>query len=305
MRATVVIPTHDHGPMLRHSVASALAQTVEDIEIFIVGDGMPDATRDVARSVARLDPRIRLFEHAKAPRHGETLRHEALREAVGRIVCYLSDDDLWTPDHVETMLALLEHCDFGNALPLYLDRWQGLSSLTVNLESDYFRRLILSGTNRIPLSCGAHTLDMYRTLPHGWRTTPAGIPTDLYMWQQFLADPGCRARSAARPTVLCFPALTRKTMTAVERADELAEWTGHLAGPALATQALEPIVRECARIEAEDAAGLREDAAGLRNELDGLNRSVEIRAGRKLLSLPLIGALARLAYRLRDRPSSR
>ncbi len=298
MKATVLIPTHDHGPTLRHSVASALAQTVKDIEIFIVGDGMPDAARDVARSVARLDPRIRLFEHPKAPRHGETLRHSALREAAGQVVCYLSDDDLWMPDHVETMLALLEECDFTNALPLYLDRRQGLGSWTIVLELDYFRRLILSGTNRIPLSCAAHTLDMYRRLPHGWRTTPAGIPTDFYMWQQFLADPRCRAKSAARPTVLCFPTPTRKDMTAAERAEELAEWSGRLTGPALTTRALERFVRECARIEAQDVATLR-------NELDSLSRSVELRAGKKLLSLPLIGALARLAYRLRDCAASR
>jgi GalNAc5-diNAcBac-PP-undecaprenol beta-1,3-glucosyltransferase len=298
VKATVLIPTHDHGPTLRHSVASALAQTVKDIEIFVVGDGMPDAALDVARSVARLDPRIRLFENPKAPRHGETLRHAALREATGQAVCYLSDDDLWMPDHVETMLALLEHCDFANALPLYLDRRQGMGSWTIILELDYFRRLILSGTNRIPLSCAAHTLDMYRTLPHGWRTTPAGIPTDLYMWQQFLADPGCRAKSAARPTVLCFPAPTRKDMTAAERAEELAEWSGRITGPALTTQALERFVRECASIEAENVAGLR-------NELDGLTGSVEMRAGRKLLSVPLIGVLARLAYWFRDRASSR
>jgi hypothetical protein len=271
---------------------------VKDIEIFIVGDGMPEAARDVARSVARLDPRIRLFESPKAPRHGETLRHEALHDAAGQAVCYLSDDDLWMPDHVETMLALLKHCDFANALPLYVDRRQKLGSWTIVLESDYFRQLILSGTNRIPLSCAAHTLRMYRRLPHGWRTTPAGTPTDLYMWQQFLAEPDCRAKSAARPTVLVFPSPTRKDMTAAERADELAEWSVRVAGPALTTQALERFVRECARIEAEDVAGLR-------IELDGVTRSLELRAGRKLLSLPLIGALARFAYGLRDRASSR
>jgi hypothetical protein len=232
VRATVLIPTHDHGPTLRYSVAAALAQTVKDIEVFIVGDGMREAARDVARSVA--------------------------------------------------MLALLEHCDFGNALPLYLDRRQSLGSFTVDLEHDYFRRLILSGTNRIPLSCAAHMLDMYRKLPHGWRTRPAGIPTDLDMWQQFLADPRCRARSAARPTVLCFPASTRKTMTAVERADELAEWSARIAGPPLTMQALERFVRDCARIETQDTAGLR-------NELDGLNRSVEMRAGRNLCRFRLSG----------------
>ena len=298
MKATVLIPTHDHGPMLRHSVATALTQTVKDIEIFIVGDGMPEAARDVARSVARLDPRIRLFENPKAPRHGETLRHAALRDAAGQAVCYLSDDDLWMPDHVETMLALLEHCDFANALPLYVDRRQKLGSWTIVLESDYFRQLILSGTNRIPLSCAAHTLRMYRRLPHGWRTTPAETATDLHMWQQFLAEPDCRAKSAARPTVLVFPSPARKDMTAAERADELAEWSGRLAGADLTTQALERFVRECARIEAEDVFDLR-------NKLDVMTRSPELRAGKKLLSLPLIGALTRFAYRLRDRASSR
>jgi GalNAc5-diNAcBac-PP-undecaprenol beta-1,3-glucosyltransferase len=297
VKATILIPTHDHGPTLRHSVTSALTQSVKEIEVFIVGDGMPETARDVARSLARLDSRIRLFENPKAPRHGETLRHEALREAVGQAVCYLSDDDLWMPDHVETMLALLENCDFANALPLYVDR-QGLGSWTVNLGSDYFRRLILSGTNRIPLSCAAHTLEMYRKLPHGWRTTPAGTATDLYMWQQFLSDPGCRAKSAMRPTVVCFPAPPRKSMTATERAGELAEWSARISGADLTTQALERFVLECARIEAEDVSRLR-------RELEGATGSVEMRAGKKLLSLPLIGALARFAYRLRDRASSR
>lgn len=301
MRATVLIPTHDHGPTLRHSVASALAQTVTDIEIFIVGDGMPEAARDVARSVARLDSRIRLFENPKGPRHGEILRHEALREAVGHAVCYLSDDDLWMPDHVETMLALLEHHDFANALPLYLHPTKGLSSLTVNLEHDYFRRLMVSGTNRVPLSCGAHTLQMYRRLPHGWRTTPAGTFTDAYMWQQFLADPACRATSAVWPTVLGFPATMRTTMTTAERADELAYWRGRIASPALAAWALEYLVREAARIEAEVVTKL----SGELSRLDVANRSVEMRAAKKLLSVPLIGVLARLAYRLRDRASSR
>ena len=298
MKATVLIPTHDHGPTLRHSVASALAQSVSDIEIFIVGDGLPDEARDVARLVARLDPRIRLFEHPKAPRHGETLRHAALREATGQVVCYLSDDDLWMPNHVETMLALLERCDFANALPLYLDRRQGLGSWTVDLAHDYFRQLILSGTNRIPLSCGAHTLSIYRSLPHGWRTTPAGTPTDLYMWQQLLAEPGCRAKSSVRPTVLCFPAPPRHDMSAAERAEELAEWSGRIAGAGLTIQALERFARQCARIEAEDVSPLRD-------ELRRVTGSVELRAGKKLLSLPLIGALARFAYRLRDRASSR
>ena len=40
------------------------------------------------------DERVRFLDFPKGARHGELNRHEALREARGRIVCYLSDDDL-------------------------------------------------------------------------------------------------------------------------------------------------------------------------------------------------------------------
>ncbi len=65
----------------------------------------------------------------------------------------------------------------------------------MDLALEPFRRLMLRGMNHIPLSCGAHTLAAYRRLPHGWRTTPPELATDLYMWQQFLEQPWCRARS--------------------------------------------------------------------------------------------------------------
>src|SRR5438876_12186578 len=42
MTVTVLVPTHDHGPLLRLSLRSALTQTVSELEIFVVGDGVPD-----------------------------------------------------------------------------------------------------------------------------------------------------------------------------------------------------------------------------------------------------------------------
>ncbi len=48
--ASVLIPTHDHGPLLQRALASAQRQSVEDIEILVVGDGVPDVTRDIVHS---------------------------------------------------------------------------------------------------------------------------------------------------------------------------------------------------------------------------------------------------------------
>jgi len=109
VHATVLIPTYNHAPTLLHSTRSALAQTVREIEVFIVGDGMSPDTAAAADELERADPRVRVFRFPKGPRHGEIHRHAALFEARGAIVCYLSDDDLWLPNHVKVIEELLRH----------------------------------------------------------------------------------------------------------------------------------------------------------------------------------------------------
>jgi hypothetical protein len=79
---------------------------------------------------------------------------------------------------------------------------------------------------------------MYRRLPFGWRTTPAGVWTDLYMWQQFLAQPGCRSVSAARPTALTFPSPPRRGWTVEWRLAELEHWSGRIGDEAARAEVL-------------------------------------------------------------------
>ena len=66
MKATVLIPTHDHGPTIRHSVVSALTQTVKDIEIFIVGDGTTVRVSESGRSGLR----VRILDGSQKGRVG-------------------------------------------------------------------------------------------------------------------------------------------------------------------------------------------------------------------------------------------
>jgi len=175
-RATVLIPTFDHGETLLYSVRSALRQTISDIEIFIVGDGVPSPARLFVEELIAEDPRVRFFANDKGPRHGEIHRAKALREASGDIVCYLSDDDLWLPGHVESMLELLADADLAHCLPLRVEPDGSLGGWAVDLAEECDRQLLLGGENRIPLPCSGHTLEAYRRLPYGWRTTPAGVP---------------------------------------------------------------------------------------------------------------------------------
>jgi GalNAc5-diNAcBac-PP-undecaprenol beta-1,3-glucosyltransferase len=263
LEATVLIPTHDHGPLLLHSARSVLAQTVEEIELFIIGDGVPDVTREIASELSQ-DERVRFFDNPNGPRHGETYRHAALKEARGKIVCYLSDD-LWFPEHVAYMRHLLNDADFAHALPLYIDERGEISFYVGNLAIPAYREFLLSGANFIALSCGAHTIEMYRRLPHGWRTTPAGIPTDLYMWRQFLSDPGCHATGGTRPTVLHFPSPLRRNQLPADRLTELAEWSRNLQDPGwrdaftleVLDKAVRTLVEESMRLHKEIEAHLQ------------------------------------------------
>ena len=50
--ATVLIPTHEHVEPLRHAVASAQDQSLQDFELFIVGDGVTDATRTLVAELS-------------------------------------------------------------------------------------------------------------------------------------------------------------------------------------------------------------------------------------------------------------
>jgi hypothetical protein len=201
---------------------------VAELEVAIIGDGMTDETREVARSLARHDDRVRLHDFPKGESRGELHRHRVLSEARAPIVCYLSDDDLWLPNHLETMLGLLEGADFASAPALVVDPAGTTRLWFADLGAPFYRDKLLGNENRVPLSCAAHTLELYRQLPSGWRVTPADTPTDLYMWHQILAQGHVRAASGFLPTVVNFPAAPRRGWTTAERAAELLEWQAAL-----------------------------------------------------------------------------
>ncbi len=228
LAATILIPTHDHGPLLLRAARSALRQTVAAVELFIVGDGVPDATRDVVRVLEREDDRVRFFDHPKGPRHGEILRHRALSEARGEIVCYLADDDLMLAHHVETLHETLRGADFANALSLAVDGEGELRPrTTLDLSNHAARAAFARGDDfvpSIPLSTVSHSLAMYRRLPYGWRTTPPDVATDRYMVRQFLAQDVCRSVTSTRPTCIRFPSPLRAGWSLERRTREIDEW---------------------------------------------------------------------------------
>ena len=248
--ASILVPTHRHAALLPYALESALDQEGASVEVLVVGDGVEDATREVLARYAD-DPRVRFFDFPKGPRNGEAYRHGVLREAEGRIVCYLSDDDLLLRGHAREMGRLLEEADFAHPPSAWIRADEELEVFPWNYGRPEFREAGRMRVGSIGLTGVAHTLEAYRRLPFGWRTSPAEMPTDHHMWRQWLDLPGLRAVMGERLTYLKFPDPTWKDLEEERRAAALAEWLRRSRKPGFEDE-LDLLLRRATRRAAED-----------------------------------------------------
>lgn len=104
-RVSVVIPTYERADLVGRAVDSALAQTVEDVEVIVVDDGSTDGTREAV--AAKSDPRVRSLEH-ESNRGVSAARNTGIEAASGEYVAFLDSDDEWLPRKLERQLAALD-----------------------------------------------------------------------------------------------------------------------------------------------------------------------------------------------------
>lgn len=277
-RFLVLVPTHDHAELLPFSLRSALAQTLEDLELVVVGDGVGDDTRDVVAEFRRQDDRVRFVDRPKSPRTGEAYRHEVLRSTGAEYVTYLCDDDLLLPWHLEAVDAALQEVDLVHGIGMRVSPTGGFDLEWSDLAVPAQRERELGGTSLVGLSGTAHSMAAYRRLPHGWRSTPSGRFTDHYMYEQFLSDPACSVSALRTLTVLRFPDSVRRGMTVGERRTELSAWAERIGTPGGCADVVEEALAalyssgvahvELARSADAATVGLSELAATLRSEVD-------------------------------------
>ncbi|MEG3174732.1 glycosyltransferase family 2 protein [Sphingomonas sp. RB3P16] len=101
---SVAIATYNAQDHLRAAVASALAQTLADIEVIIVDDCSQDGTWDLVQQLAQSDPRIVIDRLA---RNGgpAAARNRALALARGAWFAVLDSDDLFVRDRLARLVA--------------------------------------------------------------------------------------------------------------------------------------------------------------------------------------------------------
>ena len=230
---TVIIPTHNHNETLPYSVRSVLEQTIADLQIVIIGDGVTEEVRTEAERLCARDSRVTFQDQQKTARRGELLRDTVIRDSSSRFIAYNCDDDLWFPQHLETLINLIGEHHFAHPLPILI----GADGVPFFMPSDLQRlesvqwHLSETPRNTISLSGVMHTRDAYLRLPYGWRETPPGRWTDHYMWQQFFEQEWFSGITSSESTTLKLMAQGRDDAAPGERRADIEKWWNRLHDP--------------------------------------------------------------------------
>jgi glycosyltransferase involved in cell wall biosynthesis len=222
----VVVPAHDSSDTIGQTLSSVAMQSVQPQEVVVCDDASTDDTVEVVtRWREQLPLTLLTSETSGGP---AVARHRAIEASNSPLIAFLDADDVWFPDHLESLVAL--HRSLGGiALARFL-RWApgealgsapsdiaALPSPDRQLERLYFGNYIWiatvfertlydeAGGFRLSLR-GPEDWDLYiRMVRCGARVHRAGHVTVLYrmrrgslMWDDRTIDDRIRVLEFAR-----------------------------------------------------------------------------------------------------------
>lgn len=104
---TVVMPNYNGHRFVEQAIDSVLSQTYPNFELLIVDDCSKDDSLQLIQHKAQSDSRIRVIELKKNAGVANA-RNVGVREAKGKYIALLDNDDLWTEDKLERQLTIAE-----------------------------------------------------------------------------------------------------------------------------------------------------------------------------------------------------
>ncbi|MCL4394734.1 MAG: glycosyltransferase [Chloroflexi bacterium] len=136
-QVSAVIPVYNGTNFLSQAIDSVLAQTFADYELIVVDDGSTDETWALIQSYGS---RVRAFR--KSNGGVASALNFGIREMRGRWFAWLSHDDLWMPQKLETQLDFLRQNPRFKAC--YTDYYviDAQGRLLDQVESPWFTRVI-------------------------------------------------------------------------------------------------------------------------------------------------------------------
>jgi glycosyltransferase involved in cell wall biosynthesis len=103
---SVVLSTYARGEHIRPTIESVLRQTCSDFELIVVGDGCTDETADVVRSYT--SRRVRWYNLEQNTGSQSFPNNFGITKAAGKWIAYLGHDDIWSPNHLAALRALID-----------------------------------------------------------------------------------------------------------------------------------------------------------------------------------------------------
>jgi glycosyltransferase involved in cell wall biosynthesis len=100
---SVVIPTRNRPSLVVRAVETALAQTLTEIEVIVIIDGLDTETSAALAAIA--DPRLRTVS-LSSPVGAAEARNIGVREACAQYIAFLDDDDEWLPHKLDAQLVI-------------------------------------------------------------------------------------------------------------------------------------------------------------------------------------------------------
>ena len=161
---SVLIPTFNRPRYLSEALASVFRQNYGNLQIIVVNDGGEDVS-DIIHSYD--GPRL-IFINRKENRGKAYSLNEALARAEGKYIAYLDDDDLYYPNHIETLVDTLEsqtdcqvaysdlYKTYCNVMP---DGSRQVLSKVVDISRDFDRFLMLHFNHTLHV-CLMHRRDL-------------------------------------------------------------------------------------------------------------------------------------------------
>lgn len=146
-KVSVIIPTYNRVAVLYYALYSALNQTLQDFEIFVVDDASTDATQEFMSAIS--DPRVHYIRF-ETNRKAAAARNAGMERARGEYIAFLDSDDEWWPTKLERQVEILDGlsdewgCCYGGA---YVNKVGGLTSHRVfkPTKSGYLVKDLLMG----------------------------------------------------------------------------------------------------------------------------------------------------------------
>jgi len=156
---SVIMPTYNRRELLREALKSVFNQTYRSFEIIVIND----AGEDVKDIVEEFNIDIITYIVHMENKGLAATRNSGLKIAKGKYISYLDDDDIFYPDHLETLVTFLEGSEYKIAytdavkIDQILEKDGKYTNLSRGLymSRDFSRELLL-WNNISPVHCFMH-----------------------------------------------------------------------------------------------------------------------------------------------------